>query len=132
MIGGLTSLTASWLTQHGQFNAQQRVRDLTRREDLYKAFIEEASRWYADAFENNDAKVTNLVTLYALVSRMRLLSSPEIVEQADKVVAAIVETYLAPNRTFGDLKEIIGNDSMNPLRNFANACREELRSRGFS
>ena len=34
MIGGLTSLAASWLTQHVQFRAQQQVQDLTRREDL--------------------------------------------------------------------------------------------------
>jgi len=43
-IGGLTSLTASWLTQHVQFLAQQRAGSLSRREELYKDFIEEASR----------------------------------------------------------------------------------------
>ena len=75
-IGGLTSLTASWLTQHVQFRAQQRASDLSRREELYKNFIEEASRLYADAFAHDQAEVVNLVNLYALVSRIRVRSSP--------------------------------------------------------
>ncbi len=43
-IGGLTSLMASWLTQRVQLSAQQRASDLSRRQELYKNFIEEASR----------------------------------------------------------------------------------------
>ena len=126
-IGGLTSLTASWLTQHVQFRVQQRASDLSRREELYKDFIEEASRLYADAYAHDQAEVANLVNLYALVSRMRVQSSSRIVETADRVVRVIIETYLAPNKTFRDVKEILDNDAMNPLRDFSNAAREELR-----
>jgi hypothetical protein len=131
-IGGLTSLTASWLSQHVQFRAQRRASDLSKREELYKNFIEEASRWFADAFEHDKAEVANLVNLYALVSRMRVVSSPEIVENADRVVRVIIETYGAPNKTFREVKEILDQNSMNPLREFSNACREELRGRGSS
>ena len=130
MIGGLTSLTASWLTQHVQFKAQQRASDLSRRQELYKAFIEEAARWYADAFARDTADVANLVNLYALASRMRVLSSPRIVESADRVIRTIIETYLAPNKTFHDVRDILDNEAMNPLREFSNACREELQRRG--
>jgi hypothetical protein len=132
MIGGLTSLTASWLTQHVQFSAQQRASDLKRRQELYNNFIEEASRWYADAFVHNEAEVANLVNHYALVSRMRVLSSPRIVKNADRVVRVIIQTYLAPNKTFRDVEEILDNDAMNPLREFSNACREEMRGRAAS
>jgi hypothetical protein len=130
-IGGLTSLAASWLSQHTQFKAQQLAQDLSRREDLYKNFIEEASKSYADAYEHDNPRVASLVNLYALVSRMRVLSSPRIVESADKVMRLIIETYLGPNKTFRDLKEILDNDTMDPLRDFSNACREELRERGL-
>ena len=125
-IGGLTSLGASWLTQRGQFNAQERASQLTRREELYKAFIEEASKLYADAYEHDEANVSNLVGLYAMVSRMRVLSSPKIVTDADMVVRLIIETYLAPNKTFKDVTEIIDDETLNPMRDFSNACREEL------
>jgi hypothetical protein len=131
-IGGLTSLTASWLTQHVQFRAQQLAQDLTRREDLYKTFIEEASRWYADAYEHDNPEVSNLINLYALVSRMRVLSSAKIVESADRVVRVIIQTYLAPNKTFRDIEEILDNEAMNPLRDFSNACREELQREASS
>jgi hypothetical protein len=130
LIGGLTSLTASWLTQHVQFQAQQRASDLSRRQELYKAFIEEASRWYADAFVHDTADVANLVNLYALASQMRMLSSPQIVASADHVIRVIIETYLAPNKTFHDVRDILDNEAMNPLRDFSNACREELQRRG--
>jgi hypothetical protein len=129
-IGGLTSLTASWLTQHVQFSAQQRAGNLSKREELYKDFIGEASRWYADAFEHDKAEIANLVGLYALVSRMRVFSSAAVVASADRVVRTIIEAYLAPNRTFRDLPAVIDNDTMNPLRDFSNACRDELRAHG--
>jgi hypothetical protein len=127
VIGGVTSLGASWLTQRVQFRAQQYTRELSRREDLYKGFIEEASRLYADAYERDDPKVSELVNLYALVSRMRILSTPQIVESADEVVRVIIDTYRGPNKTFRDVKELLDNDAMNPLKVFSNACREELR-----
>jgi hypothetical protein len=129
-IGGLTSIATSWLTQRAQFSAQARTRDLSTREDLYRSFIEEASKWYADAYEHDDAKVSNLVDLYALVSRMRTLSSPKVVEAADRVVRTIIETYRAPNKTMREVEELLDNTALNPLFDFSRACREELRRDG--
>jgi hypothetical protein len=60
---------------------------------------------------------------------MRMLSSPRIVENADRVVRVIIETYLAPNKTFRHVKEILHNEAMNPLRKFSNACRDQGRNR---
>ena len=131
-IGGLTSLAASWLSHHVQWRAQQLAHDVSGREELYKNFIEEAARLYADAYEHDEAKVSNLVNLYALISRMRVLSSPTIIENADGVARVIIETYLRPNKTFRDVREIVDDAAMDPLRAFSNACREELRGRGSS
>jgi hypothetical protein len=63
---------------------------------------------------------------------MRVFSSSAVVESADRVVRTIIEAYLAPNMTFRDLTEVIDNDAMNPLRDFSNACRDELRAHGSS
>lgn len=130
-IGGLTSLATSWLTQRAQFRAQQLGHDLSKREDLYKDFIEEASALYVDAYEHDKTDTSKLVNLYALVSRMRVRSAPKIVENAERVVRVIIETYLAPNKTFRDVPELLDKGAMDPLREFSNACREELRERGF-
>lgn len=129
LIGGLTTILANWLTQHAQSRAQHVAQDLSTRQELYKSFIEEASRLYADAFERDNPNISDLVNLYALVSRMRVLSSSKIVESADTIVRRIIETYLEPNKTFRDLKEIVERDPMDPLHEFSNACREELRER---
>jgi hypothetical protein len=126
-IGGLTSLTASWLTQHVQFRAQLRAQDLGQREALYKGFIEEASRLYADAYEHSNGEISKLVNLYALIGRMRILSSQRVVDGAERVVGVIIETYRAPNKTFRDVVEIIDDKTMDPLRDFGEACRRELR-----
>lgn len=128
LVGGLTSVTGSWISQYVQLKAHQQMDDFKRREELYKQFIEEASRLYADAFEHNEAQVSNLIGLYSLISMMRVVSSPVIVANAEHVVRVIVATYHAPNRTFRDVEGFIEDDGMDPLRTFSHACREELRT----
>ena len=98
-IGGLTSFAAAWVTQRKQANVQWLLQDKTRRQELYKQFIEEASKLYADALVHNQVEVSALVSIYALTSRMRIISSPEIFERADKVIRMIVDTYFLPNNT---------------------------------
>ncbi len=128
-IGGLTSLGASWLTQRTQVRAQHLAHDIARREDLYKDFIEEASTLYADALEHDKADTSKLVRLYALVSRMRVTSPPAVIESADRVMRTIIATFLGPNITFRDLSETLTNkQAIDPLREFSEACREELRN----
>src|SRR5262245_50947717 len=60
-IGGLTSLAASWLTHRVQFTADQSAKERGRREELYRSFIEEAARLYADAYAHNIADVSSFV-----------------------------------------------------------------------
>jgi hypothetical protein len=128
LVGGLTSVTGSWISQYVQLRARQEMDDLNRREALYRQFIDEASRLYTDAFEHNEAQVSNLIGLYSLISMMRVVSTPGIVAKAQTVVRVIVDTYMAPNRTFRDVKQFLDDDHMDPLRDFSHACREELRT----
>ena len=127
-IGGATSLGASWLTQRTQVRAEEAAHDIARREDLYKDFIEEASKLYADALEHDKADTSKLVRLYALVSRMRVLSLPVVIESADRVMQTIIETYFKPNITLHELSETLKDRSaIDPLREFSEACRGELQ-----
>jgi hypothetical protein len=129
VIGGLTSFASAWLTQDRQREATRLLQDRSRRQKLYKQFIDEASKLYADALVHDQAEVANLVSVYALIGRMRVLSSPAIVEKAEAVMEMIVETYFEPNRTFPELRELIKNHTMDPLRSFSEECREESSSR---
>jgi hypothetical protein len=129
-VGSLSSLANMWLTQHAQTRTQQRAREILKREELYGHFIDEASRLYADALQHQTEDASALVGLFAMISRIRLLSSPAVTEVAEQVAQTIVETYLAPNKTFLELRDLLSRGAFNPLRAFSEACHKELHRRG--
>ena len=124
--GTLASIVTGWVTQRRKDRVRHTLRATSQREELYKNFIEEASRLYADALVNDKSEVSKLVDLYALIARMKILSSDAVIEAAEKAGRLILETYLSPNRTFVDLPDLI--NEMDPLRDFSEACRRELQS----
>ena len=126
--GGLTSLASAWLTLRRQGRATRLSRERARRQKLYRLFIDEASKLYADALVHDKAEVSALVRVYALISRMRVLSSAAVVEKAEAVVRMIVDTYFAPNKTFPELRKLIDSDAIDPLRTFSEECRAELQA----
>ena len=127
-IGGLTSLASAWLTQNHQDRAKRLSGEKTRRQNLYRQFIEEASKLYADALVHDQAEISALVSVYALIGRMRVVSSSAVIEKADAVVQLIVDTYFTPNKTLSDVRELINSHAVNPLRTFSEECRAELQA----
>jgi hypothetical protein len=125
-MGGLTSLTAAWLTQNRQDRANRLSHAKARRQELYKQFIDEASKLYGDALVHDEVAVLALFSVYALTSQMRVLSSSAVVEEAEAVVRMIVDTYFAPNKTFPELRTLIDGHAIDPLRAFSEKCRAEL------
>ena len=126
--GGLTSLASTWLSLHRQSRATRLSRDRARRQKLYGSFIDEASKLYADALVHDEAEISALVSVYALINRMRVLSSPAVVEKAEAVVRMIVDTYSAPNKTFLELRKLMDSHAIDPLRSFSDECRSELQA----
>ncbi|HEY4803130.1 MAG TPA: hypothetical protein VIH96_10985 [Paraburkholderia sp.] len=127
-IGGLTSVLASWLTQRTQVRAEWVAQDRIRRQDLYKEFIEEATRCYVDALQHNEPDLKNLVNLYARISRMRVQSSAAVALEAERIGSRIVDTYLAPDRSFVEIREMLADGSLDILGPFGDACRMEFES----
>jgi hypothetical protein len=126
LIGGLMTFAAAWVTQRQQGNLQWLLQDKTRRQDLYQQFIEEASKSYVDALIHDETALAPLVSLYALINRMRVLSDPRVAERADKFVRMILDTYVLPNKTLPELRSMIESGALDPLRDFSETCREEL------
>ena len=110
VIGGLTSGYTTWLTQRSQARAGMVAHDLARREDLIRDFIVTASKMYGDALVNSEPKMPEIVDLYAMVSRMRVLGMSKTTACADFVMRSIVETYFTPNGTLADLRTSRGAD----------------------
>jgi len=129
VIGGLTTGFTTILTQRSQARAGQIAHELSRREDLVKDFIVAASKTYGAALVNNDPQMPEIVDLYAMVSRMRVLNMPKSVFRAERVMGSILDTYFAPNRTIADIRELVKNGGgVDPLKDFAEAAREELHA----
>jgi hypothetical protein len=128
VIGGLTSGFAAWLNQHSETRANRLAQDLSRRQELYKEFILTASKAYGVALISDEPQVQELVELYAMVSRMRVLSAPKTIICADKVMRVTIDTYYTPNRTLREVNELLkSGNGVDPLREFSEAAREELQ-----
>jgi hypothetical protein len=127
-VGGFTSTVTTWLTQRAQARAGQLSHEIMRREDLYRDFIAAASKTYGDALMSNDPKLPEIVDLYSMISRMRVLSQPRTVSCADKVMLSIIDTYFSQNHSVSELRDLIkaGAARMDPLREFSEAAREEM------
>ena len=114
-IGGFTSFASAWLTQRHQDRARRLSQTKARRQKLYKQFIDEASKLYADALVHDNMEVSVLVSSYALISQMHVLSTSAVVEKAEAVVHMIVQTYCSPNKTVPELRELISSRTIDPL-----------------
>jgi hypothetical protein len=128
-VGGFTSTVTTWLTQRAQTRAGQLVHEITRREELYRDFITAASKTYGDALVSSEPQLPELVALYGMISRMRVVSGPRIVACADKIMLTIVDTYFSPNHSVRELRDLLkAGAGIDPLRDFSEAAREEARA----
>jgi hypothetical protein len=127
-IGGLTSVLASWLLYQRQVRVQWVEQEVNFRRGLYKEFIEDASKCYVDALQHDTGDIPTLVALHAKMGRLRILSSPTVIASAEKVRGKILDTYLEPDKSFAELRELVrtNEDSFDLLREFSEACREEF------
>ena len=125
-IGGVTSFAATWLTQRTQARVQELTRSLTVREQVYRAFIDEAAKLYADALVHEISDPSKLVGLYAIVSKMRVISPEKTVQSANAVARTIVTTYRAPNKTLPDLEDMVDHGAIDLLQTFSETARQEL------
>ena len=126
-LGGLTSFATSWTTLRTQMKAERNSSSKSRRQKLYKAFIEEAAKSYGDALLHDKLDATTgLIDLHAHVGRMRIVSSSKVIEHAVMVVRVITDTYSQPNKTEREIEAMILNGSIDILRGFSEACREEF------
>jgi len=125
-VGGLTSGIATWLNHRSQIRVEWALHEKGRRQTLYRDFIEEASRCYIDALQHDKADIPGLVGLYAKLSSMRAVSSKPVVQRADDVVRTILDTYLEPDKSFVELREMAIDGTIDLLRGFSEVCRDEF------
>jgi len=126
LIGAVTSLASTWLTQHLQVQIQRRTTLATKREALYNDFIGEAAARFVDAMTHQAESPDVFILLYASIGRMRLTSSRDVIQAAESVVRLVADTYAAPNLTSQQMHENGRGEKLDPLAGFGEACRTEL------
>jgi hypothetical protein len=127
IVGALGSSVGAWIAQRHQARRDLVAKKVFHREQLYSDFISETAHAYADAVQHAFQDTSRLIPSYALLSRMRLSSSATVVESAERVVQAILDTYSKPNLTLEEFRALAG-ERMDPLRDFSAICRRELES----
>jgi len=127
IVGALASAVGTWITQRHQDRRDLLGKKIVRREALYSDFIAESARLLVDALEHNINDPQKLIPLYALLSRIRLSSSSQVLDTAEEVTIGILATYPKPNLTPEQIhsRAVSGED---PLKQFSNICRIELES----
>jgi hypothetical protein len=131
LIGGGASLAVAAYTQRMQERLQRIAHEITKREAVYTDFMMHTSNLLLRAhLEEQDKLVLGEAEQRAigLVNRMRLFASPEVVKEADAVLKAIIEVYLRPGMTFGQLaREALSHaPDPDPFLRFCQVCRSEL------
>jgi hypothetical protein len=121
----LTSFLTIYVNERNQSRRDFLNKQFAQRETLYSDFINEAARLFADSREHHFERIDTLVPIYALLNRIRLNGSEEVVRAAQKTIENIITSYDHPNLTIEELHNLPSNGS-DPLREFGEACRKEL------
>ena len=124
LIGALTSSLSAWIMQRHQDQRDLLAKRIFHREQLYSDFISESARAMADAIQHTFQDPNKLVPAYALLSRIRLSSSANVLESAERVIQHIIVAYSEPNLTPEQIQ--FGAKREDRLREFSDICRAEL------
>ena len=127
VVGALGSSFSAWVVQRHQDRRDLLAKQIFHREQLYSDFISESARAMADAIQHDFQDPNKLTPTYALLSRIRLSSSVDVLASAEQVVQHIISTYSEPNVAPEELQSR-ATKRRDPLREFSNICRAELEA----
>ena len=128
LSGGSASVATVWFAQNTRNKREAARAELAKREALYGEFINECSKRVMDSFERSLDKPQTLLSIYALLNRIRLCASGAVLMQAVELVKCIMEQYFAPNVSIEEFHDRVHNGHIDPLKAFSEACRSELIS----
>jgi hypothetical protein len=126
-VGGSATIATAWLTQRTQGQRERIQTEIRKRERLYVEFIAEASKLIIEALDHHLQSPERLATLYSVVNRIRLRCSDDVLVAAERTTTRIVERYFGPNLSPQELRQTVLDRTDDPLKDFSDACRHELR-----
>ncbi len=131
IVGGLASLTSTWVGERSRQRRDILQREITKREVAYSDFIDCASKVFVASathrIDDDEAEIERVVSLYAVASRIRLFASKQVIQEAEKVIDRIFMQYGADNVSAEQLRASVVETRDDPLSAFSVICRRELQ-----
>ena len=128
LVGGSASVATTWIAQRTLGRRELVREEIRKREALYGEFIGECAKLFMDAFTHNLEKPEILLSVFALINRIRLCASRKVLTEAERLLARITDQYFASNMTVEELRKLAHTEQADPLSAFGEACRAELKS----
>jgi hypothetical protein len=95
VAGASAAIATAWISQRSQTRRELAKSEMRKRETLYGEFITEAARLLSDAFDHTLDKPETLVKLYAILGRIRLVSSEAVFNAAEECSSRILDLRYA-------------------------------------
>jgi hypothetical protein len=128
LVGGSATVATAWITQKTVSRRELVQADIDKREALYGQFISECAKLLMDSFTHTLEKPETLLPLLALINRIRLAASAAVLVEAERLFRRITEQYFSRNLTVEEMRELALATEADPLRQFGEACRAELKA----
>jgi hypothetical protein len=127
VVGGSATIATAWITQKTQSKRELAVSEVRKREQLYTEFIVECTRLAIDSYTHNISHPETMSPAYSMRNRIRLTSTERVSTAADEALMRIIRQFQAKNLTLEEL-DIVAQSGEDPLKEFAEACRQELKT----
>jgi len=128
LVGGSATVATAWITQKTVNKRELLQMEIRKREALYGDFITECAKLIVDSFTHTLDKPETLLTLYALTNRIRLCASAPVLVEAEHLMKRITEQYFSANLSVEDVRQLALSEGADPMGDFGEACRLEIRS----
>jgi hypothetical protein len=128
LVGGSATVATAWITQKTVNRRELIQTEMRKRETLYGEFIGECAKLLVDAFTHTLEQPEKLLPIYAQINRIRLCASQPVLIEAENVLRRITEQYFLKNLTIEELTRLARSEDADPLKEFGEACRAEIKS----
>jgi hypothetical protein len=89
LVGGSATVATAWITQRTLNRRRLVAAEIRNRQALYGEFINECSARALDSFENTLDKSERLLSIYALLNRIRICASDAVLSEAERARASL-------------------------------------------
>jgi hypothetical protein len=127
VIGASTPVLSNFVLQRSVAQRELTNREIAQREELYSEFIRQGMTAYAKALSQSLENIDEIVAMYALLNRIRLFASRNVLEAAEAFVKRLVVKYGEKNMTIEQIESVALEQHADPLSDFSLKCRSELR-----